>query len=136
MFLFNKFCLYSIGVMFSKASCGCFPSYRFFNRSVIFLASIVEVRPVYIHYPARPRDADIIFIYKFFCYLFSSLGLQSFFSMTSFRIWLSKAMLVYICLSLRFSSSSSFRRLTRDASILRSPVLCRWHRNSFRFQTA
>ena len=53
---------------------GCRP-YRFFTFSVISLLLIIVVRTVDLHQLARPSNAQFVFLYNLYCYLFLYLGL-------------------------------------------------------------
>ena len=53
---------------------GCRP-YIFFHLSVISLLLIIVIRTVDLHQPARPSDAQFVFLYNLYCYLFLYLGL-------------------------------------------------------------
>ena len=83
---------------------------RLFYLGVVFWQWPIIINALaHIEYTARPADTVTN---KFFGNRSLTAGLQSFFSMISLAIWWSNARLAYICLSLRFSSSSSLIRLS------------------------
>lgn len=86
--------------------------YRSLDLGIILGRFVVEERLVDAHQSARPSNADVVFLCYLARNLLAGLGRQSFFSMTSRRISLSRARLAYIFLSLAFSSSSSFSFLS------------------------
>lgn len=54
---------------------GCRP-YRFFHFSVISPFLIIVIRTVDLHQLAHPSDAQFVFLYNLYCYLFLYLGVK------------------------------------------------------------
>ena len=88
---------------------GLFPKCLLYIAVIFWQRTVIIYALAHVKDTARPADAVMG---KILSDASLSAGPQSFFSMISLAIWWSRAKVAYICLSLRFSSSSSLMRLS------------------------